>query len=99
LVFQFVCFYGLTGHLIKKQKNENQSILNVIAPMLTSAQNTVMLNIAFQKTLQMEKYSITVVCPHDIAETRVIESIATCETTVLVCTECGEELEKPKTEC
>ncbi|MFE3849110.1 hypothetical protein ACFX5D_14145 [Flavobacterium sp. LB3P45] len=47
----------------------------------------------------MEKYSITVICPHDIAEIRVIESVATCETTVLVCTECGEELEKPKTDC
>jgi len=47
----------------------------------------------------MEKYSITVVCPHDIAKIKVLESIVTCETTVLVCTECGEELEKPKTEC
>ncbi|KFC59841.1 hypothetical protein [Flavobacterium gilvum] len=44
-------------------------------------------------------YSITEVCPHDIAETRVIESVATCETTVLVCIECGEQLSKPKTEC
>lgn len=67
--------------------------------MLTSAQNIVTLNIAFQKTLQMEKYSITVICPHDIAIIKVLESIVTCETTVLVCTECGEELEKPKTEC
>jgi 50S ribosomal subunit-associated GTPase HflX len=67
--------------------------------MLTSAQNIVTLNTAFQKTLTMVKYSITVVCPHDIAETRVIESIATCETTVLICIECGEELEKPKTDC
>ena len=49
--------------------------------------------------LSQEPHSITVVCPHDISEIRVIESIATCETTVLVCTECGEELEKPKTEC
>ena len=47
----------------------------------------------------MEKYSITVVCPHDIAEIKVLETVGTCETTVLVCTECGEELEKPKTEC
>lgn len=67
--------------------------------MLTSAQNIAMLNTAFQKTLQMEKYSITVVCPHDIATIKVLESIATCEITVLVCTECGEELEKPKTDC
>jgi len=47
----------------------------------------------------MEEYSITEVCPHDIAETRVIESVATCETTVLVCTECGKHLTEPKTEC
>jgi hypothetical protein len=67
--------------------------------MLTSAQNIVTLNTAFQKTLQMEKYSITEECPHDIAETRVIESVATCETTVLVCTQCGEQLTQPKTEC
>jgi hypothetical protein len=44
-------------------------------------------------------YSITEVCPHDIAETRVIESVATCETTVLVCTQCGKHLTEPKTEC
>lgn len=67
--------------------------------MLTSAQNIVTLNTVFQKTLRMEKYSITVVCPHDIAEIKVLESIVTCETTVLVCTECGEEIEKPKTDC
>lgn len=47
----------------------------------------------------MGKYSITEVCPHDIAEVRVIESVATCETTVLVCTQCGEYLSNPKTEC
>jgi hypothetical protein len=47
----------------------------------------------------MEKYSITEICPHDIAEIKVIESVGTCETTVLVCSECGKELEKPKTEC
>ncbi|WP_158614928.1 hypothetical protein [Flavobacterium sp. LS1P28] len=47
----------------------------------------------------MEKYSITVICPHDIAEIKVLESIATCEKTVLICTECGDELEKPKTDC
>lgn len=43
--------------------------------------------------------SITVVCTHDIAEIKVLESTATCETTVLVCMECGQELEPPKTEC
>lgn len=44
-------------------------------------------------------YSITVVCTHDIAEIKVLECTATCEKTVLVCTECGQELEPPKTEC
>lgn len=48
----------------------------------------------------MEKnYSITEVCPHDIAEIRVIESVATCETTAEFCIECGEQLTPPKTEC
>ena len=93
LVFQFVCFYGLTGHLIKKQKNENQSILNVIAQMLTSAQNIVMLNIAFQKTLQMEK------CKHELTRVKVLKVTATCETTVIICAHCKKELEPPKIEC
>ncbi|WP_175513979.1 hypothetical protein [Flavobacterium degerlachei] len=47
----------------------------------------------------MESYSIIEVCPHDIAEIRVIESVATCETTQLICTQCGEALEPPKTDC
>ncbi|MDZ4329161.1 MAG: hypothetical protein U0945_01090 [Flavobacterium sp.] len=47
----------------------------------------------------MEKYSITEVCPHNISKIKVIESVGTCEKTVLVCTACGEEIEKPKTEC
>jgi hypothetical protein len=47
----------------------------------------------FSKDFTDKKYSITVVCPHDIVKTRVIESIATYETIVSVCTECGKELE------
>ena len=47
----------------------------------------------------MEKYSITKVCPHDVAYIKVLESVCTCETTVLTCVDCGKELEKPKTEC
>ncbi|WP_220764691.1 hypothetical protein [Flavobacterium sp. UMI-01] len=47
----------------------------------------------------MEKYSIKEVCPHDIAETRTLTATCGCETTVLICTECGEQLSKPKTEC
>ncbi|MCK8143178.1 hypothetical protein MW871_14910 [Flavobacterium sp. I-SCBP12n] len=51
------------------------------------------------KTAETDTYSIKVICPHDIAQIRVIEIIATCETTQLVCTQCGEALEEPKTEC
>ena len=48
----------------------------------------------------MEKnYSITEECPHDIAEIRVLQSVATCETTAEFCVECGEQLSKPKTDC
>jgi hypothetical protein len=67
--------------------------------MLTNVINGAMQNIYLKKTLTVDSYSITEICPHDIAEIRVLESVATCETTVLVCTECGEELENPKTEC
>jgi hypothetical protein len=67
--------------------------------MLTSAQNGVTPKSSLLKIFKMEKYSITEVCPHDISEIRVIESVATCETTVLVCTKCGAQLTKPKTEC
>lgn len=51
------------------------------------------------KTPIMDSYSITEICPHDIAETRVIESVATCETTAEFCIECGEQLTQPKTDC
>jgi hypothetical protein len=44
-------------------------------------------------------YSITEVCNHDIAAINVILTSVTCETTQLVCADCGEELEEPKTEC
>lgn len=46
-----------------------------------------------------QNYSITEVCPHDIAEIKVISTVGTCETTVLVCTECKEQINEPKTEC
>lgn len=72
---------------------------NAIVRMLTSAQNGVTPKRAFQKILQMEKYSIIEVCPHHISKIKVIESVGTCEKTVLVCIECDEEIEKPKTEC
>lgn len=38
-------------------------------------------------------------CSHENKKIKVIEVAATCETTVIVCTECEKELEKPKTEC
>jgi len=44
-------------------------------------------------------HSIKELCPHDIAETRVVESVATCETTAEFCIECGKQLTEPKTEC
>lgn len=54
-----------------------------------------------QDPIQMknENYSIKETCPHDIAELKVIAVAATCETTVLICCDCGQELEEPKTEC
>lgn len=48
---------------------------------------------------KLMSYSITEVCPHDIVEIRTLAVTCGCETTVLVCTECGEHLEKPKTDC
>lgn len=47
----------------------------------------------------MENNSITEICSHDIAETRVLNSVATCEITAEFCVECGKQLTKPKTEC
>lgn len=47
----------------------------------------------------MENYSITEVCPHDIAKIKTLSVSGTCETSVLICCDCGEELEQPKTEC
>ena len=44
-------------------------------------------------------YSIIEECPHDIAETKVIKTVATCETTVTVCLQCGVELDEPETNC
>lgn len=47
----------------------------------------------------MKNYSITEVCPHDIAEIRTLHAECGCETTAVFCIECGEQLTKPKTEC
>ena len=44
-------------------------------------------------------YSITEICPHVIAEIRTLTAECGCETTVLVCIDCGKQLSDPKTEC
>ncbi|MCV9934524.1 hypothetical protein OIU80_19765 [Flavobacterium sp. LS1R47] len=38
-------------------------------------------------------------CNHENKRIKVLEVAATCETTVIVCTECEEELEYPETDC
>jgi hypothetical protein len=47
----------------------------------------------------MKNYSITEVCPHDIAVIRTITAECGCETTAEFCTDCGKRLTDPKTEC
>jgi ABC-type antimicrobial peptide transport system permease subunit len=44
-------------------------------------------------------YSITEVCPHDVAYTKVISTACGCETTAEICEDCGEQLTDPKTNC
>lgn len=51
-----------------------------------------------KKKKKRKNHSVTEICPHDMAEIKVIASVATCEKTVLVCSQCGEYLSKPKTE-
>jgi hypothetical protein len=36
---------------------------------------------------------------HETTEIKVINAIVTCETTVIICSECKKELSEPKTEC
>lgn len=83
----------------RKIKPANQNTRLATVKMSINVPSHVMQGTPLTKIFKMEKYSITEVCPHDIAETRVIESVATCETTVIVCTQCGEHLSTPKTEC
>jgi hypothetical protein len=82
-----------------KKRSVRHNIQNATAKMLTNAINGAMQNICLKKTLTVDSYSITEICLHDIAEIIVIHSVCTCETTVLVCTQCGEQLTQPKTEC
>ncbi len=44
-------------------------------------------------------YKITEECKHPNTLTQVLESFATCETTIEVCADCNEPLTEPKTEC
>lgn len=44
-------------------------------------------------------YNIEVNCDHLETFLKVIGSAATCETTLIVCTDCGEILSNPKTDC
>lgn len=45
------------------------------------------------------KYSITEVCSHEVAVTVTLSAECGCETTAEFCTECGEQLTQPKTDC
>ena len=47
----------------------------------------------------MATYSITEVCPHDVAEIRVLNVTCGCETTVIMCVECGKKLSEPQIDC
>lgn len=38
-------------------------------------------------------------CQHDRTHIKVKELTGTCETTVEVCSSCGQEVTQPKTEC
>ena len=38
-------------------------------------------------------------CPHTETHIRVLHTAGTCETTVIVCSECGTQINEPKTEC
>jgi hypothetical protein len=73
--------------------------LNVKLKCLSKRKKAACIALIADCLISMEVDSITVICPHEITKIRVLESIATCETTVLVCMECGLELETPKTEC
>ena len=38
-------------------------------------------------------------CKHQLTRIKILKVTASCETTQLVCAECGEALKPPKTEC
>jgi hypothetical protein len=51
------------------------------------------------KLSNSENYSITEECKHPNVITEVLESSATCETTVEKCADCHQPLSNPKTDC
>jgi len=38
-------------------------------------------------------------CSHSMTKIKVVTAVCGCETTVIICVECNQELSKPKTEC
>ncbi len=52
-----------------------------------------------KKNAKKLHYSITEECLHPERLTRVLVSVATCETTVEVCADCHVQLSEIKTEC
>jgi len=77
----------------KKRKNEKPLYPSAIALMLTTVLNGVMPKNYLHKTTTMEK------CKHLSTRLKVLSVTATCETTVVICSSCKKELEKPKTDC
>jgi hypothetical protein len=51
------------------------------------------------EAIDFEKGQVYCPCNHANAQTKVLSSCATCETTVLFCSVCETELEPQKTEC
>lgn len=47
----------------------------------------------------MKKPNNKQLCSHKNQQIKVTESTVTCETTVIICTDCKKILTKPKTDC
>jgi hypothetical protein len=47
----------------------------------------------------LNDYSIAEECNHPNKLTRVLETFGICETSVIECADCNEQLTKPKTDC
>jgi uncharacterized protein YneF (UPF0154 family) len=102
LVFLTIGFFTgkyLENRAERKRVQKHDILKNALAKMLSNVVHGVKPNSYLWKIQEMDSYSITEECPHTIAKTKVIESVATCETTAEFCIECGEQLTQPKTEC